>query len=293
MFNGCYHGAVDDVFVDLRGGVPELRKSLVGQVYDVREHTVVIEFNDLAALEAALSRGDIACVLAEPAMTNVGMVLPDPGYLAALRRLTARHDVLLVWDETHTISTGYGGHTGTHGPLPDMFVLGKPVAGGVPCAVYGFSAEVAERMERCREEGEKGHSGIGTTLSANALALAAMRACLTEVMTPAAYDHMLPLAEQLAASLREVIGRNGLDWHVAHVGSRGEFICDPTPARNGTEARAKMHGPLEHALHLFLINRGVLIAPFHNMTLVSPATTTQQVDRLAEVLDDCLKTLIG
>jgi glutamate-1-semialdehyde 2,1-aminomutase len=293
VFNGCYHGAVDDVFVDLRGGVPELRKSLVGQVYDVREHTVVIEFNDLAALEAALSRGDIACVLAEPAMTNVGMVLPDPGYLAALRRLTARHDVLLVWDETHTISTGYGGHTGTHGPLPDMFVLGKPVAGGVPCAVYGFSAEVAERMERCREEGEKGHSGIGTTLSANALALAAMRACLTEVMTPAAYDHMLPLAEQLAASLREVIGRNGLDWHVAHVGSRGEFICDPTPARNGTEARAKMHGPLEHALHLFLINRGVLIAPFHNMTLVSPATTTQQVDRLAEVLDDCLKTLIG
>jgi glutamate-1-semialdehyde 2,1-aminomutase len=293
VFNGCYHGAVDDVFVDLRGGVPELRKSLVGQVYDVREHTVVIEFNDLAALEAALSKGDIACVLAEPAMTNVGMVLPDPGYLTALRQLTARHDVLLVWDETHTISTGYGGHTGTHGPLPDMFVLGKPVAGGVPCAVYGFSAEVAERMERCREEGEKGHSGIGTTLSANALALAAMRACLTEVMTPAAYAHMLPLAEELAAKTRAVIAANGLDWHVTHVGSRGEFICDPTPARNGTEARAKMHGPLEHALHLFLINRGVLIAPFHNMTLVSPATTSNQVDRLAEVLDDCLKNLIG
>lgn len=293
VFNGCYHGAVDDVFVDLRDGVPELRRSLVGQVYDVREHTVVIEFNNLAALEAALGAGDVACVLMEPAMTNVGMVLPDPGYLAALRQLTQRHGTLLVFDETHTISTGYGGHTGTYGPLPDLFVLGKPVAGGVPCAVYGFSAEVAERMEQCREAGEKGHSGIGTTLSANALALAAMRACLTEVMTPAAYDHMLPLAEQLAASLREVIGRNGLDWHVAHVGSRGEFICDSTPARNGTEARAKMHGALEHALHLFLINRGVLIAPFHNMTLVSPATTQAQVARLAEVLDDCLKTLIG
>jgi glutamate-1-semialdehyde 2,1-aminomutase len=293
VFNGCYHGAVDDVFVDLRDGVPELRKSLVGQVYDVREHTVVIEFNDLGALEAALAKGDVACVLAEPAMTNVGMVLPDPGYLTALRQLTARHDTLLVWDETHTISTGYGGHTGTHGPLPDLFVLGKPVAGGVPCAVYGFSVEVAERMERCREDGEKGHSGIGTTLSANALALAAMRACLTEVMTPAAYEHMLPLAEELAAKTRAVIQGRGLDWHVAHVGSRGEFICDPTPARNGTEARDKMHGPLEHALHLFLINRGVLIAPFHNMTLVSPATTTSQVDRLAEVLDDCLKNLIG
>lgn len=293
VFNGCYHGAVDDVFVDLRHGVPELRRSLVGQVYDVREHTVVIEFNDLAALEAALAKGDVAAVLMEPAMTNVGMVLPEPGYLTALRQLTARHDCLLVFDETHTISTGYGGHTGTFGPLPDLFVLGKPVAGGVPCAVYGFSAEVAERMERVREEGEKGHSGIGTTLSANALALAAMRACLTEVMTPAAYDHMLPLAEQLAAQLREVIVRRGLDWHVTHIGSRGEFICAPTPARNGTEAREKMHGPLEHALHLFFINRGVLIAPFHNMTLVSPATRPAQVDRLANVLDDCLKTLIG
>lgn len=293
VFNGCYHGAVDDVFVDLRGGVPELRRSLVGQIYDVRQHTVVIEFNDLAALEAALAKGDVAAVLMEPAMTNVGMVLPDPGYLTALRQLTARHDTLLVFDETHTISTGYGGHTGTFGPMPDLFVLGKPVAGGVPCAVYGFSAEVAERMERVREEGEKGHSGIGTTLSANALALAAMRACLTEVMTPAAYEHMLPLAEKLAAQLRGVIAGRGLDWHVAHIGSRGEFICAPTPARNGTEARAKMHGSLEHALHLFFINRGVLIAPFHNMTLVSPVTTQTQVDRLANVLDDCLKTLIG
>ena len=293
VFNGCYHGAVDDVFVDLRDGVPELRKSLVGQVYDVRAHTVVIEFNDLAALEAALAKGDVACVLAEPAMTNVGMVMPQPGYLEALREACTRQGTLLVWDETHTISTGYGGHTATYGPLPDLFVLGKPVAGGVPCAVYGFAAEVAARMERLRDEGEKGHSGIGTTLSANALALAAMRACLTEVMTPAAYAHMLPLAEELAAKTKDVIEGRGLNWHVTHVGSRGEFICDPVPARNGTEARAKMHGPLEHALHLFLINRGVLIAPFHNMTLVSPATTTSQVDRLAEVLDDCLKTLIG
>lgn len=293
VFNGCYHGAVDDVFVDLRDGVPEMRRSLVGQVYDVRAHTLVIEFNDLAALEAALAKGDVACVLAEPAMTNVGMVMPQPGYLEALRLACTRHGTLLVWDETHTISTGYGGHTATYGPLPDLFVLGKPVAGGVPCAVFGFTAEVAERMERLRDEGEKGHSGIGTTLSANALALAAMRACLTEVMTPAAYAHMLPLAEELASKTKDVIEGRGLNWHVTHVGSRGEFICDPVPARNGTEARAKMRGDLEHALHLFLINRGVLIAPFHNMTLVSPATTTSQVDRLAEVLDDCLKTLIG
>lgn len=293
VFNGCYHGAVDDAFVDLRDGVPELRRSLVGQVYDVREHTAVIEFNDLPALEAELAKGDIAAVLTEPALTNVGMVLPDPGYLEAMRDLCTRHGTLLVFDETHTISSGYGGHTGTYGPLPDLFVLGKPVAGGVPCAVFGFSAEVADRMERARAEGETGHSGIGTTLSANALALAAMRACLTQVMTPAAYAHMLPLAAHLARRLREVIAGRGLDWHVTHIGSRGEFICAPEAPRNGTQARAAMQGPLEHALHLFLVNRGVLIAPFHNMTLVSPYTTEAQVERLAGVLDDCLKTLIG
>lgn len=293
VFNGCYHGAVDDVFIDLRDGIPELRRSLVGQVYDVREHTTVIEFNDLAALETELARGDIAAVLTEPALTNVGMVLPEPGYLDAMRELCTRHGTLLVFDETHTISSGYGGHTGTYGPLPDLFVLGKPVAGGLPCAVYGFSAEVAEQMEKCRAEGETGHSGIGTTLSANALALAAMRACLTGVMTPTAYAHMLPLAAHLAETLRKVIAGRGLDWHVTHIGARGEFICAPYAPRNGTEARAAMQGKLEHALHLFLINRGVLIAPFHNMTLVSPYTTEEQVARLASVLDDCLKTLIG
>ncbi len=293
VFNGCYHGAVDDVFVDLRDGLPELRRSLVGQVYDVRQHTAVIEFNDLPVLEAELAEGDVAAVLTEPAMTNVGMVLPDPGYLEAMRAACTRHGTLLVFDETHTISTGYGGHSMTHGPLPDLFVLGKPVGGGMPCAVFGFSADVAERMERLRATGETGHSGIGTTLSANALAMAAMRACLTQVMTPTAYAHMLPLASDLASKLRAVIAGRGLDWHVAHIGARGEFICTPTPPRNGTQARAAMHGPLEHALHLFLLNRGVLIAPFHNMTLVCPETTPQQVDRLANVLDDCLKTLIG
>ncbi|HEX5645010.1 MAG TPA: aspartate aminotransferase family protein [Erythrobacter sp.] len=291
VFNGCYHGAVDDVFVDLRNGVPELRRSLVGQVYDVRQHTRVIEFNDLAALEAALAPGDVAAILMEPALTNVGMVLPEPGYLEAVRELTRRHGTLLIFDETHTISSGYGGHTATFGPQPDLFVLGKPVAGGVPCAVYGFTAEVAERMERLRDEGEKGHSGIGTTLSANALALAAMRACLTEVMTPDAYGHMLPLAGRLAEELREVIRGHGLPWPVLHVGARIEFLCAEAAPRNGTEARAAMNGPIEHAIHLFLTNRGVLIAPFHNMMLVCPQTSDAQVGRLATALDQCLRKL--
>lgn len=293
VFNGCYHGAVDDVFVDLLNGEPQLRKSLIGQVYDVREHTVVIEFNDLGALEAALKTGEIAAVLTEPALTNVGMVLPDAGYLEAMRALTTQYGTLLVFDETHTISSGYGGHSVSFGPMPDIFVLGKPVAGGVPCAVYGFSDDVARRMEAVREEGESGHSGIGTTLSANALALTAMRACLTEVMTEAAYDHMLPLAENLAQQTKAVIAKNGLDWQVEHIGARGEFICAPNRPRNGTEARAAMQGALEHAIHLFFINRGVLIAPFHNMTLVCPSTTQMQVDRLANTLDDCLGELLA
>ena len=291
VYNGCYHGAVDDVFVDLRGGVPELRRSLVGQVYDVRAHTRVIEFNDLAALEAALAPGDVAALLMEPAMTNVGMVLPEPGYLEAVRELTRRHGTLLVFDETHTISSGHGGHTRAYGPEPDLFVLGKPVAGGIPCAVYGFTADVAARMEALRDEGEKGHSGIGTTLSANAMALAAMRACLTEVMTPEAYAHMLPLADRLAAELQAVIARHGLPWPVLHVGARVEFLCAAAPPRNGSEARAAMHGALEHVIHLYLTNRGVLIAPFHNMMLVCPSTTDAQVGRLAETLDQCLEDL--
>ncbi|WP_219893686.1 aspartate aminotransferase family protein [Aquisediminimonas profunda] len=293
VFNGCYHGAVDDVFVDLRDGVAELRRSLVGQVYDVRDHTRVIEFNDRDALEAALAPGDVAAVLTEPALTNVGMVLPEPGFLDAMRELTRRFGTLLVFDETHTISTGHGGYSRTFGPSPDMFVLGKPVAGGVPAAVYGFTNEVAERMERVRASGEGGHSGIGTTLSANPLAMAAMRAALEHVMTPKAYDHMLPLAAQLEEQIRGVIRARGLGWHVTRVGARGEFICEDSAPRNGSEARMAMHGPLERAIHLFLINRGILIAPFHNMTLVCPATSQGQVDRLANALDDCLQTLTG
>lgn len=291
VFNGCYHGAVDDVFVDLRNGVAEMRRSLVGQVYDVRAHTRVIEFNDLAALEAALAPGDVAALLMEPAMTNVGMVLPEPGFLEAVRELTARHGTLLVFDETHTISSGHGGHTRAFGPEPDLFVLGKPVGGGVPCAVYGFTADVAARMEAAREHGEKGHSGIGTTLSANALTLAAMRACLTEVMTPAAYAHMLPLAENLAGQLRAVVARHGLPWPVMQVGARVEFLCADSLPRNGTEARAASNGALEHAIHLYLTNRGLLIAPFHNMMLVCPSTTDEQVGRLAATLDQCLEDL--
>ena len=288
IFNGCYHGAVDDVFVDLRDGQPETRQSLVGQVWDVRDHTIAIEFNDGPALEAALATGEIACVLAEPVMTNCGMVLPQPGFLALMRAATARTGTLLIWDETHTISSGPGGHSGTFGPGGDMFVIGKSIGGGVPCAAFGFTDAVARGMEAARAHLPPGHSGIGTTLSANALAIRAMAAMLGEVMSPAAYAHMTDLAAELAERIEGVIDRHKLPWHVARVGARVEFVCSDRPPTNGTQARAAMDHDLESLIHLMLVNRGTLLAPFHNMMLVSPATTMIQVDRLVANLDAAL-----
>lgn len=290
-FNGAYHGAVDDAFVDLKSGAPVMRASLIGQVHDLRDTTTVIEFNDGEALAAALRGGDIACVLAEPVMTNVGMVRDAPGFLATLRTLCDETGTLLVFDETHSISSGYGGHGRTHGPMADLMVIGKSIGGGVPCAVYGFSAAVADRMAALNLSRPAGHSGIGTTLSANALAITAMDAMLSEVITPAAYDHMLGGAARLVAGLEAEIANAGLDWHVTQVGARVEFLTCPNPPRNGGEAKAAMHPELEAAIHLFLATRGILLAPFHNMMLVSPVTSDEQIDRLVGAFADCVKAL--
>lgn len=292
VFHGCYHGAADDTFVRLKNGKAIHRPGLLGQVFDVTTFTKVVEFNDLAALEVALAEGDVACVLTEPALTNIGMVLPEASFLEGLRSLTRKHGTLLVIDETHTISTGYGGYTRTHGLEPDFLTVGKPIAGGVPCAVFGFTAEIEARMRRAEAEQEPGYSGMGTTLSANALALHAMRANLEQVVTRAAYDHMLPMSARLARGIEARIEARGLPWHVSNVGARAEFVCAPRPPRNGTEAQAAMHPRLELAIHLYLLNRGFIIAPFHNMTLVSPATSGEQVDRLVEAVDACLGELL-
>ena len=290
-FNGAYHGAVDDAFVDLKGGQPVMRPSLVGQVHDLRETSTVIEFNDEDALAAALPAGDIACVLVEPVMTNVGMVRDAAGFLGTLRKLCTETGTLLVFDETHTISSGYGGHARTHGPAPDLIVIGKSIGGGVPCAVYGFSTDVASRMAALSSSRPPGHSGIGTTLSANALAITAMDAMLSDVITPGAYDHMLCGAARLVAGLEQEIAAANLDWHVTQVGARVEFLTCPNPPRNGGEAKAAMHPELEAAIHLFLANRGILLAPFHNMMLVSPVTGDEQIDRLVGAFADCARAL--
>jgi len=293
IMSGCYHGSVDDTFLRLDNGKPANRAGLLGQVYDLTQGTVVVEFNDLEAIERALKAGDVACILTEPALTNIGMVLPQAGYLDGMAALARKYGTLLVIDETHTISTGYGGYTRTHNLKPDFFTLGKPVAGGIPCAVFGFTAEMAERMRKAEAQAGPGYSGIGTTLSANALQLHCMRANLSEVMTPANYQHMLDLSARLARGVEAEITKRNVPWHVSNVGARAEFVCAPTRPKNGAEAKAAMRPHLELAVHLYLLNRGVLIAPFHNMTLLSPATTAAQVDHLVETVGGCLDELKG
>lgn len=285
VFDGCYHGMVDDAFVVLKDGVAAMKPGLLGQVHDLTATTWVVPFNDLAALEAALASNQVAAVLAEPVMTNCGMILPEPGFHEALRRLTRDAGTLLIIDETHTISTGPGGYTRAHGLEPDVFVLGKAIAGGVPAAVWGVTAELSARMDEAQTRTGPGQSGIGTTLSGNALAMAAMRAMLTEVMTDAAYAKMLAGAERLVAGLNGVIAARKLPWSVVHVGARVELVFADPPPRNAAQMRKVLDHQAVEALHLWLINRGVLIAPFHNMMLVSPVTDDAAIDRLVATVD--------
>lgn len=298
VFDGCYHGTADDTLVRQRDGRTLHRAGLLGQAQDLTRYSRAIPFNDLAALEEALALGDVAAVLCEPAMTNIGMVLPDPGFHARLRELTQQYGSLLIIDETHTISTGPGGCTRSWQLEPDFLTLGKPIAGGVPCAVYGCTAAMAQAMQLARAHASEmteghGHSGMGTTLSANALALHCMRANLAQVMTDAAYAHMLPLAARLAQGLRGLIGKHQLGWSVTELGARCEFQFCATPPRTGAEAEAAFHDSLQMVLHLYLINRGILITPFHNMTLCCPDTTAADVDRLLDTLDAALGDLLA
>ncbi|MBW8733147.1 MAG: aminotransferase class III-fold pyridoxal phosphate-dependent enzyme, partial [Asticcacaulis sp.] len=250
------------------------------------ETTTVIAFNDLPALEAALQTGEIAAVIAEPVMTNCGMILPQPGFHKALRELTAQHGTLLILDETHTLSSGPAGYTGEHGLQPDVLVIGKAIAGGVPAAVWGVTADLAKRMDVAQLRAGPGSSGIGTTLSGNALAMRAMHVMLTEVMTDDAYAHMLAGADQLVQVLRDVIDQHGVPWTVVHVGARAELIFAPQPPHDAAAMRKVLDHDLLEAFHLFLINRGVLIAPFHNMMLISPETDSAATQRLAAAVGE-------
>ena len=293
VFNHCYHGAVDDTYVTIDGGVAHADPALIGEVRDLTQFTKVVEFNDVPALAGALEDRDVACVLAEPIMTNVGMVLPEEGYHAALRDLTRKTGTLLVLDETHTISSGPGGYSRAHGLEPDALVMGKPIAGGIPAAVYGFSAEVAARIATFLETRTPGHSGIGTTLSGSKIQLALMRAVLEHYFTPEAFGPLETLAKRLEKGIADIIIKHGVPWHVVRAGARVEFMCTPERPRNGGEAAKVIHQPIDVAVHHYLLNRGVIVTPFHNMMLICPATAAAHVDQLVEGLDRCLSELMS
>ena len=284
VFDGCYHGMVEDCFVELRHGRTRPDAGLIGQVFDMTRTTRAVQFNDIRALEAALAQGDVAAILAEPAMTNCGMILPEDKFWKRVQAHAKTAGALLLLDETHTMSTGPGGATKAWGLAPDALVIGKAIAGGFPAAVWGVSAELGEKIAAVPRSG--GRSGIGTTLAGNAMGIAAIGATLREVATPEAYASMLEGAEALVTQINAVIAKHKLLWCVVHVGARAEIIFAPKPPTNAAAMRpALAQTELNHALHLYLINRGILIAPFHMMMLVSPLTTRDQIDRLAVAVD--------
>ena len=293
VFDWCYHGSVDETFITLRGGVPGPRSGNLGPPVDPAVTTRVVEFNDVGALEEALAARDVACVLAEPAMTNIGIVHPAPGFHEALRDATRRTGTLLILDETHTICAGPGGYTRAHGLEPDVLTLGKPIAGGVPAAVYGLSAELADRVRRSIRPEESDTGGIGGTLAGNALSLAAMRATLAHVLTEEAYARTIPLAHRFSDGVERVLAAHRLPWHVTRLGCRAEYWFSPTPPRNGAEAAAAVDVELDRYMHLAALNRGILLTPFHNMALICPQTTEEDIDLHTRVFEESVAPLLG
>jgi glutamate-1-semialdehyde 2,1-aminomutase len=278
VYNYCYHGTVDESFAALHNGVVGPRRGNIGPPVNPAETTRVVEFNDLNALEDALKRHDVAVVLAEPAMTNVGIILPDPGYWKATRELSKKYGTFLIVDETHTICMGPGGCTRKWELEPDFVVFGKPIGSGIPGSTYGCTDEVAERISARIELEDCDVGGIGGTLAGNALSLAAMRSTLENVLTAKAFETMIPLATRWAGGVSGEIKKHGLPWNVQELGARAEYTFREKPPRNGGESAAASDFELERFLHLYALNRGVLLTPFHNMALMCPATTAADVD---------------
>ena len=292
VFNRCYHGTVDETFASLEGDSVVSREATVGPPVALAETTRVVEWNDVAALERELAHGDVACVLAEPALTNIGIVHPEPGFHDALREATRKAGTLLIIDETHTLCAGPGGYTAAHGLEPDMLTVGKAIAAGIPAAAYGFSEDVAERLEEMLPRDERADvGGIGGTVAANVLSLAAMRATLGEVLTEAAFEHMIELGKRFEAGVADAIERHGLPWHVTRLGCRVEYLFRPDRPRTGSEAAAGGDAELDRLIHLYALNRGILLTPFHNMALMCPATTEADVDLHSAVFDEAAKEL--
>jgi len=293
VFNWCYHGTVDETFITLADGMAKARRGNLGPPVDPAVTTSVVEFNDFAALGAALRREDVACVLAEPAMTNVGIVLPAPGFHQELREITRRYGTLLIIDETHTICAGPGGFTGAENLEPDFLTLGKPIAGGVPGAAYGFTEEVAQCVVAQQNLEDCDTGGIGGTLAGNALSLAAMRATLQKVLSKEAFHRMIPLAERWTEGVAQAITDFGLPWTVTQLGCRAEYLFTTKPPQNGSQAHDAMDFELERFMHLYALNRGILLTPFHNMALMSPATSKEDVDQHTKNFREAARELVA
>jgi glutamate-1-semialdehyde 2,1-aminomutase len=291
VYNYCYHGTVDESFAWLTNGSVGPRRGNIGPPMNPSETTRVVEFNDLNALEDALKHGDVAVVLAEPAMTNVGIILPDVGYWRAARELTRSYGTLLLADETHTICVGPGGCTSEWKLDPDFVVFGKPIGSGIPGSTYGCTEEVAERISARIGLEDCDVGGIGGTLAGNALSLAAMRVTLENVLTAKAFETMIPLATRFTDGVRGEIKKHGLPWNVQQLGARAEYtFCEKLP-RNGGESAAASDFDLERFLHLYALIRGVLLTPFHNMALMCPATTEADVDLYTRIFAEATREL--
>jgi glutamate-1-semialdehyde 2,1-aminomutase len=293
VHNHCYHGTVDETVATLVDGEVREREGSVGPPVPVSETTRVVEINDLEGLEHELADGEVACVLIEPALTNIGIVLADDGYHDGVRELTRSAGTLLVIDETHTLCCGPGGYTKAYGLAPDLLTIGKPIGGGIPIGAYGMTGEVADRILERTSWREADVGGIGGTLAGNALSLAAARATLSEVLTNEAFAGMIELAERFESGVAEAIARHALPWSITRLGCRAEYMFSPEPPRNGAQAAAAIDEELDALLHLYMLNRGVLMTPFHMMALMSPATTAEQVDRHTEAFAEATAELVG
>jgi glutamate-1-semialdehyde 2,1-aminomutase len=292
VFNYCYHGSVDESFIILdEEGTPGARRGNLGPPVDPRETTKVIEFNDIPALEISLSAGDVAVVLAEPVMTNIGIIHPAPGYHKALREITRRTGTLLIIDETHTLCTGPGGYTAKYDLQPDFLTCGKPLAGGIPAGVYGFTKEVADAFWAKLELDQSDVGGIGGTLAGNALSIAAMRATLEHVLTPAMYERCEKLADRYEQGVLDAIQEFDLPWIVKRLGFRVEYWFRQSPPRNGYEANAAVDSELDRYMHMWALNRGILMTPFHNMALIAADTTEADVDYHTKIFREAVKAL--
>lgn len=295
VFSYCYHGSVDETFgvLDSSGNTVS-RPGNVAPPVPIDQTTRVVEFNDLPGLEAALKHGDVAAILTEPALTNIGIVLPEPGYLEGMRELATKYGALLMIDETHTISAGYGGMTLRDKLDPDIFIIGKSIGAGIPSGAYGFKQEVVDLINSHTEADLLDVGGIGGTLAGNALSLAAMRATLGEVLTEQAFEHMIALATRYTDQVNAALDEYGVPWSISQLGARAEYRFTYPAPKTGTEAMHAGDDELDEFMHLFMSNRGVLMTPFHNMALMCPTTTQEQVDRhgslFAQAMAELTKT---